>query len=101
MQTLLYQATHDELTGLPNRSALLQRLRELCASGQPFALLVLDVDRFKLFNEAHGPTVGDEVLRALAAALATRFAGQADVMRLGEDEFALLAVASDAATRRG
>ena len=97
-QTLLHQATHDELTGLPNRSALLQRLRELCEREpkQPFALLLLDVDRFKLFNEAHGPSVGDEVLRALADALHLALKNSAAVMRLGEDEFALLAVASDA-----
>jgi len=93
MQTLLHQATHDELTGLPNRSALQQRLRQLCAGGQPFALLLLDVDRFKLFNEAHGPSIGDEVLRALAAGLATQLGKHAEVMRLGEDEFALLAPA--------
>jgi diguanylate cyclase (GGDEF)-like protein/PAS domain S-box-containing protein len=98
-QTLLHQATHDELTGLPNRSALLQRLRELCEPGRepkPFALVLLDVDRFKLFNDAHGPSVGDEVLRALADALHLRLKNSAAVMRLGEDEFALLAVASDA-----
>jgi len=102
-QTLLHQATHDELTGLPNRSALLQRLRELCEPGrepkpfaQPFALVLLDVDRFKLFNDAHGPSVGDEVLRALADALRLGLKNNAAVMRLGEDEFALLAVASDA-----
>jgi diguanylate cyclase (GGDEF)-like protein/PAS domain S-box-containing protein len=102
IRTLLHQATHDELTGLPNRSALLQRLRGLCAvePPQPFALLLLDVDRFKLFNEAHGPSIGDEVLRALAAALQRRMtegsAPHADVMRLGEDEFALLAPAANA-----
>ena len=102
MQTLLHQATHDELTGLPNRSALLQRLRELCAiePPQPFALLLLDVDRFKLFNEAHGPSVGDEVLRALASGLQRHLADasvpNAEVMRLGEDEFALLAPAANA-----
>ena len=101
-RTLLHQATHDELTGLPNRSALLQRLRELCATApvQPFALLLLDVDRFKLFNEAHGPSVGDDVLRALAAGLTRGVAASAvphaEVMRLGEDEFALLAPAADA-----
>jgi diguanylate cyclase (GGDEF)-like protein/PAS domain S-box-containing protein len=97
-QTLLHQATHDELTGLPNRSALLQRLRELCdrEPKQPFALVLLDVDRFKLFNDAHGPSVGDEVLRALADALHAALKGGAAVMRLGEDEFALLAVANDA-----
>ena len=93
---LLYQATHDELTGLPNRSALLARLRELCARGTGFALMLLDVDRFKLFNEAHGHPVGDDVLRALAARLSETLHGQADAMRLGEDEFALLAPADDA-----
>ncbi len=93
---LLHQATHDELTGLPNRSALLARLRELCAADAGFALLLLDVDRFKLFNEAHGPSLGDEVLRALATRLADALRGRAETMRLGEDEFALLAVADDA-----
>jgi diguanylate cyclase (GGDEF)-like protein/PAS domain S-box-containing protein len=91
-QALLHQATHDGLTGLPNRSALLQRLRELCAVPESaFALVLLDVDRFKLFNEAHGHPVGDEVLRALSATLQQAVNGEAEVMRLGEDEFALLA----------
>jgi diguanylate cyclase (GGDEF)-like protein len=89
-QALLHQATHDELTGLPNRSALLRRLGGLCAEGQPFGLLLMDVDRFKLFNEAHGPTVGDQVLQALAKALQATVPSQAELMRLGEDEFALL-----------
>ncbi|MFT3663786.1 putative bifunctional diguanylate cyclase/phosphodiesterase [Piscinibacter sp.] len=93
---LLHQATHDELTGLPNRSALLARLRELCAADAGFALLLLDVDRFKLFNEAHGPSLGDAVLRALAERLTQALRGEAEVMRLGEDEFALLAPADDA-----
>lgn len=92
---LLHQATHDELTGLPNRSALLARLRELCASGDGFALLLLDVDRFKLFNEAHGHPVGDDVLRVLALRLDDTLRGRAETMRLGEDEFALLAPAED------
>jgi diguanylate cyclase (GGDEF)-like protein/PAS domain S-box-containing protein len=95
-QALLHQATHDELTGLPNRSALLQRLRELCAvPDNTFALVLLDVDRFKLFNEAHGHTVGDEVLRTLASTLEHTLVGEAEVMRLGEDEFALLAHSAD------
>ncbi|TXC67167.1 diguanylate cyclase [Piscinibacter aquaticus] len=92
---LLHRATHDELTGLPNRSALLARLRELCAADAGFALLLLDVDRFKLFNEAHGPSVGDAVLRALAGELSRSQQGHAETMRLGEDEFALLAPADD------
>jgi diguanylate cyclase (GGDEF)-like protein/PAS domain S-box-containing protein len=98
-RALLWRATHDELTGLPNRSALLQRLRELFE--QPlrlsFALIQMDVDRFKLFNEAHGQAVGDEVLKALSATLSLTFAECAEVTRLGEDEFALLVVADDPA----
>ncbi len=101
IQALLHQATHDVLTGLPNRSALLQRLRVLSAPtvppAPPFALMLLDIDRFKLFNEAHGHAVGDEVLRALASALQQTLGSAAEVMRLGEDEFALLATrANDA-----
>ncbi|MBP6778279.1 MAG: EAL domain-containing protein [Piscinibacter sp.] len=97
LHSLLVQATHDDLTGLPNRSALLQRLRELCGAepGVPFALMLLDVDRFKLFNDAHGPSVGDEVLKTLANGLVVTVGGQAEVMRLGEDEFALLVVDPD------
>lgn len=87
---LLRQATEDSLTGLPNRSALLSRLAHLCEQGQPFGLLLMDVDRFKLFNEAHGPSVGDDVLRALARALLEAAPLPAEAMRLGEDEFALL-----------
>lgn len=91
-QALLWRATHDELTGLPNRSALLQRLRELFDDpARPvFALILMDVDRFKLFNEAHGQSVGDEVLKALSADLVSELSNRAQVMRMGEDEFALL-----------
>ncbi|MBK6862252.1 MAG: EAL domain-containing protein [Ideonella sp.] len=94
LESLLFQATHDDLTGLPNRGALLQRLHELC-NAEPqaaFALLLLDVDRFKLFNEAHGHSVGDEVLKTLARGLVEAVGSRAEVLRLGEDEFALLAV---------
>ncbi|MCP5285100.1 MAG: EAL domain-containing protein [Burkholderiaceae bacterium] len=91
----LHQATHDELTGLPNRSALLQRLRELTPQGRPFALLVLDIDRFALVNDAHGPSVGDEMLRALARRLQSLRQHTTAVKRLGEDEFALLVEADD------
>nr|WP_315240059.1 bifunctional diguanylate cyclase/phosphodiesterase [uncultured Albidiferax sp.] len=96
-QALLYQATHDELTGLPNRSALLQRLRQCCADTldtqeRPgFGLVLLGVDRFKLFNEAHGHSLGDEVLKALALALAQELGERCELMRLGADEFAFLA----------
>jgi diguanylate cyclase (GGDEF)-like protein/PAS domain S-box-containing protein len=91
-RALQHQATHDGLTGLPNRNALRERLRQWCAvPGRRFALLLVDVDRFKLFNEAHGHALGDEVLRTLAGALQQAVNGDAQVLRLGEDEFALLA----------
>jgi diguanylate cyclase (GGDEF)-like protein/PAS domain S-box-containing protein len=93
----LHQATHDELTGAPNRSALMQRLRQLASDAQPSVLVVLDIDRFALINNAHGPSVGDEVLRELARRLTARFGERADVMRLGEDEFALVARAPEPA----
>lgn len=98
-RALLWRVTHDELTGLPNRSALLQRLRDLFEARpqQPFALVLMDVDRFKLFNDAHGQSVGDEVLKALSRGLEQTFAHRAEVMRLGEDEFALLVQGDDPA----
>ena len=92
-QALLYQATHDELTGLPNRSALLQSLRQRCMSFPElpgFGLVLLGVDRFKLFNEAHGHSLGDDVLKALALAVQHAVGEGCQLMRLGADEFAFL-----------
>ena len=112
---LLHQAMHDDLTGLPNRAALLQRLRERCLGNfdngdngyngeqvSPFGLVLLGVDRFKLFNEAHGHSLGDEVLKALGQALQRELGSDTEatpatqVMRVGADEFAWL-VPSNAA----
>lgn len=90
MAALLHQATHDELTGLPNRAALLQRLRDLCQSGSHFGLVLLDIDRFKLFNDAHGHSLGDEVLKTMSDTLQHELAGVAEVCRIGADGFAAL-----------
>ncbi|MBH1987121.1 MAG: GGDEF domain-containing protein [Burkholderiales bacterium] len=98
-RALQWRSQHDELTGLPNRHALLQRLQASFddAGRRAFVLLLMDVDRFKFFNEAHGHQVGDEVLVALAQRLQQALHERAELMRLGEDEFALLASADDAA----
>ena len=92
-EALIYQALHDDLTGLPNRAAMLQSLRKRCESAvNPvrFVLILMNIDRFKLFNEAHGPSMGDEVLKVMGEALRTAMNGDCEVMRLAGDEFALL-----------
>ncbi len=55
-----------------------------------FVLIVMNIDRFKLFNEAHGPSMGDDVLKAMGQALRTSLSDDCEVMRLAGDEFALL-----------
>ena len=90
---LAHQASHDELTGLPNRLALIRSLHDRCQSGDAtvsFVLVLMNIDRFKLFNEAHGHSMGDEVLKAMGQALRTAVDSSCEVMRLGGDEFALV-----------
>ncbi len=80
-------AEHDPLTGLLNRRAIEPRFPELCNAGfSTFALI--DLDHFKSVNDQHGHAVGDEVLRAVAIALAPD--EDTLVMRLGGEEFLLL-----------
>ena len=89
-ERLRHQSMHDPLTGLPNRVAFrVAGAREL-ASGDPLALAVIDVDRFRAVNEAHGHQTADAVLVEVGAAIAAR-AGEGDlVARLGGDSFGVL-----------
>ena len=92
-RALLHQATHDKLTGLPNRTVLMQRLKEYCylADGSlQCTLVVLNIDRFKLFNQSQGQLAGDQVLKAFAAAVKQALGARAELMRLGGDEFAIV-----------
>jgi diguanylate cyclase (GGDEF)-like protein/PAS domain S-box-containing protein len=92
-QALAYQALHDELTGLPNRASLLGSLRTRCTPGSAnpeFVLILMNLDRFKLFNEAHGPSMGDQVLKTVGQALRKIIPEENEVMRLAGDEFALI-----------
>ncbi len=89
-----HQATHDMLTGLPNRTLFHDRLgaamRHATASGQRFALALLDIDGFKGVNDRHGHPAGDALLQAIAARLRLNLRTEDTVARLGGDEFALI-----------
>ena len=95
-----YLASHDQLTGLPNRYAFLQhlqRLIRLCAGKRGFCVLVLDVNRFKDVNDTLGHEAGDAVLQTLGARLEQLAKADAVfVARLGGDELALCASHVDA-----
>jgi diguanylate cyclase (GGDEF)-like protein len=87
-------ATLDSLTGLLQRDALLAALRQTAApdtgGGQPFALLALDLDRFKSVNDTLGHAVGDALLRAVGRRIRTAVRGGDLAGRIGGAEFAIL-----------
>ena len=88
------QAFQDELTGLPNRRALIERIAELDHGTRVWTVLTIDVDRFKEINDLLGQGRGDRLL--IVAARALRESGSAELMvaRIGADEFAVLAPGS-------
>ena len=94
IQRLHTEARFDELTGLPNRLDVREKLdaaaRTAAEGGGPCAVMVLDFDGFKAVNDTLGHPAGDELLRVLAARLVERAGGDALVARLGGDEFAVL-----------
>lgn len=94
-QQLRYDALHDALTNLPNRLLLIERLelaikRSRRQSGFYFAILFVDVDRFKVINDSLGHSIGDELLITLAQKFCN-FVRETDlVARIGGDEFVIL-----------
>lgn len=94
-QKLLHSAFHDPLTDLPNRLLFLDRLG-MCVSrlkrrqSYLFAVLYLDVDRFKMINDSMGHVVGDQMLVQLGRRLQSGLRATDTVSRLGGDEFAIL-----------
>ncbi len=94
-QRLTHQAMHDVLTGLPNRLHLLDRLADAIAQAErgeiaPFAVLFLDLDRFKLVNDSIGHAAGDRLLVEVAKRIVAQIGPDDMVARLGGDEFAIL-----------
>jgi diguanylate cyclase (GGDEF)-like protein len=94
-----HAATHDLLTGLCNRAALVARLeavvRDMRYGGPPVAVVYLDLDGFKEVNEAYGHAVGDRLLITAAKAFG-RLCGDRLLVRVGGDEFAVVVIEPDA-----
>ena len=92
---LRHIATHDPLTGLPNRTLLDDRLAQAMAhadrDGRIFALLACDLDRFKLINDSLGHRAGDELLQDVSRRLSATLRNTDTVARFGGDEFVLVA----------
>ena len=98
-------ATHDTLTGLPNRAVFKQRMTQAlveCSAGsRPVAILLLDLDRFKAINDTKGHQCGDELLVEVAHRLLQVCSNGELCVRLGGDEFVILAPGHDEAAACG
>lgn len=94
-EQLLHDALHDALTGLPNRTLFMDRLQHAIDRAKRrqrylFAVLFLDLDRFKVVNDSLGHTVGDQLLIAIAHRLTVCLRPEDTIARLGGDEFTVL-----------
>ena len=92
-EQIIHQATHDALTGLPNRTLFLDRLQQSIAasqrSGESVGMIMMDVDRFKEINDTLGHHFGDQLLIEIGRRLVQTLRQSDTVARLGGDEFAV------------
>ncbi|WP_243767720.1 GGDEF domain-containing protein [Paenibacillus agricola] len=86
-QNYKYLAHHDALTGLYNRAAIQEQLHRMIRAQEPFALVLIDLDNFKLINDTYGHLVGDHYLKHIAALMKDHTIPGEFVGRLGGDEF--------------
>ena len=89
-ERITYNAHHDELTGLPNRRALLQELKSRLEARRETAVMVIDLDRFKVMNDYLGHASGDRLLITMADRIRTSIRTNDFAARLGGDEFVFL-----------
>jgi diguanylate cyclase (GGDEF)-like protein/PAS domain S-box-containing protein len=101
-ERIAHLASHDSLTGLPNRTSFQESLmlgfEGVVQDGRCFALLCLDLDGFKAVNDTFGHPAGDALLRAVAGRLRSCVRDQDRIARVGGDEFAVLHMGGDAPT---
>ncbi|MDY7005057.1 MAG: EAL domain-containing protein [Cyanobacteriota bacterium] len=94
-EKLLHQSLYDSLTDLPNRALLMDRLQQALARmhrnpNYLFAALTINLDRFKIINESHGHSMGDQLLIEIAKRIQTCLRPIDTVARIGSDEFVIL-----------
>jgi diguanylate cyclase (GGDEF)-like protein len=93
-KSISYMAYHDQLTNLPNRQLFNDRAHQVLVQAQrnkrKFALLFMDMDRFKTINDSHGHLMGDRVLQLVATRILGCLRAEDTLSRYGGDEFALL-----------
>lgn len=96
------QATHDELTGLPNRYLYTDRMHQAISlaqrTSQSFAILLLDLDRFKEINDTLGHGLGDKVLKILSTRMQAGMRESDTIARIGGDEFIIILINVDQTT---
>ncbi len=88
---LAHNRTHDPLTGLPNRTAMADRVARRLLLGETTAALLCDIDRFKSFNAGLGRAAGDQLLVEVAQLIESALPVEAELGRVGDDEFLVLA----------
>jgi diguanylate cyclase (GGDEF)-like protein len=94
-EKLFHDAFHDELTGLPNRAMLMDRLKQALARSRRrkdygYGVLFIDLDRFKIVNDSLGHSVGDELLKAVSDRISSLIRESDTFARIGGDEFSIL-----------